>query len=736
MLAALDEAAPADARGAATAPDAVIVVILPDGGRNYLSKLYNDEWMRANGLLPTTGRRRAGRGAARATATTAGRCPTSSWPARPTAWDGDRPAPALRDQPAARCPSSPTATRPRRASWARSARRACSTARTATRDSWSARSARSWTGRCRRRRRRDRGRGVRAALRRRRGPARGPRRPPGGRRHQARPARVPRPPADVAEPEAAGPVAPIPTGVRAVSMTDHPIARPDLRPPRGSARIVPATCPTRSAIPSSGSRMRSIRAQPWLGRAIVPTEPAARAGSRLVRFRAMPRATAGSRSATRGAGAGDVSASGSVSGGPGAEPGVDRSGRWSVRRRALAAASGDALFARVRRLNCPAFAPVSMRSMAAGMHDADPAGPRRPRDAFATRAVHAGAEPDEADRRRLAADLPDLDLRPGRRRPAARAATSTRAARTRPASGSSAPSRTSRAAATASRSPAARRRPRPSPSSPDRARRSSSATTSTAARSATSSACTGRPARRGALRRPRRRARTRCGRRSTSARAWSGSSHRRTRCSRSPTSRPSAHRPRASAPRRGAAAAARRRQHVRLARAPAAARARAPTSCSTPRRSTSAATRTRSSASRSRRTTRSPSGCASCRTRWARVPGPFDCFLVLRGLRTLAPADGAPLRERAWRSRASWPRATTSPRSATRAGRRAHAHPRPRGRRRQMRLGGEPAFGGMVSFVAGAGRRARPDRRRAGDRRLRVRPACSRSRSRWAASSR
>jgi cystathionine beta-synthase len=34
---------------------AVVVVILPDGGRNYLSKLYNDEWMRANGLLPTPG---------------------------------------------------------------------------------------------------------------------------------------------------------------------------------------------------------------------------------------------------------------------------------------------------------------------------------------------------------------------------------------------------------------------------------------------------------------------------------------------------------------------------------------------------------------------------------------------------------------------------------------------------------------------------------------------------------
>ena len=34
---------------------AVVVTLLPDGGRNYLSKLYNDEWMRANGLLATTG---------------------------------------------------------------------------------------------------------------------------------------------------------------------------------------------------------------------------------------------------------------------------------------------------------------------------------------------------------------------------------------------------------------------------------------------------------------------------------------------------------------------------------------------------------------------------------------------------------------------------------------------------------------------------------------------------------
>jgi cystathionine beta-synthase len=35
------------------AREAVIVVIFPDTGRNYLSKLYNDEWMRQHGLLET-----------------------------------------------------------------------------------------------------------------------------------------------------------------------------------------------------------------------------------------------------------------------------------------------------------------------------------------------------------------------------------------------------------------------------------------------------------------------------------------------------------------------------------------------------------------------------------------------------------------------------------------------------------------------------------------------------------
>jgi cystathionine beta-synthase len=32
-------------------PDALVVVLLPDTGRNYLSKIYNEEWMRANGFL-------------------------------------------------------------------------------------------------------------------------------------------------------------------------------------------------------------------------------------------------------------------------------------------------------------------------------------------------------------------------------------------------------------------------------------------------------------------------------------------------------------------------------------------------------------------------------------------------------------------------------------------------------------------------------------------------------------
>jgi cystathionine beta-synthase len=55
LIAALDEGRRIIRANSPAAKDAVIVVIFPDGGRNYLSKLYNDEWMRANGLLTTTG---------------------------------------------------------------------------------------------------------------------------------------------------------------------------------------------------------------------------------------------------------------------------------------------------------------------------------------------------------------------------------------------------------------------------------------------------------------------------------------------------------------------------------------------------------------------------------------------------------------------------------------------------------------------------------------------------------
>ena len=55
VIAALDEARRLMLDAPDAAAEAMFVVILPDGGRSYMSKLYNDEWMRVNGLLPTTG---------------------------------------------------------------------------------------------------------------------------------------------------------------------------------------------------------------------------------------------------------------------------------------------------------------------------------------------------------------------------------------------------------------------------------------------------------------------------------------------------------------------------------------------------------------------------------------------------------------------------------------------------------------------------------------------------------
>ncbi len=32
-------------------PDDLVVVLLPDSGRNYLTKIFNDDWMREKGFL-------------------------------------------------------------------------------------------------------------------------------------------------------------------------------------------------------------------------------------------------------------------------------------------------------------------------------------------------------------------------------------------------------------------------------------------------------------------------------------------------------------------------------------------------------------------------------------------------------------------------------------------------------------------------------------------------------------
>ena len=61
-------------------PDDVVVVLLPDGGRGYLSKIFNDDWMAAYGFLDP-GRRRA-RPSATCCAARPARSPTSCTPTR------------------------------------------------------------------------------------------------------------------------------------------------------------------------------------------------------------------------------------------------------------------------------------------------------------------------------------------------------------------------------------------------------------------------------------------------------------------------------------------------------------------------------------------------------------------------------------------------------------------------------------------------------------------------------
>jgi cystathionine gamma-synthase len=99
------------------------------------------------------------------------------------------------------------------------------------------------------------------------------------------------------------------------------------------------------------------------------------------------------------------------------------------------------------------------------------------------------------------------------------------------------------------------------------------------------------------------------------------------------------------------------------------------------------------------------------------VPGPFDCFLVLRGLRTLAlrmerhcanaMTVARSLADRADVADVHYPGLADGPR----------AHAGSAVAAAQMRLGGAPAFGGMVSFVPAAGGR---HGRTAGERARRV----------------
>ena len=110
------------------------------------------------------------------------------------------------------------------------------------------------------------------------------------------------------------------------------------------------------------------------------------------------------------------------------------------------------------------------------------------------------------------------------------------------------------------------------------------------------------------------------------------------------------------------------------------------------------------------------------------VPGPLDCFLVLRGLRTLhlrverhaanAAAVAAFLAGRDDVAQVMYPGLASGP----------HAHPAAATAARQMRAGG-----GMVSFIPAAA--GRPLRARTGPSRSARRRGSSRWRSRWAASS-
>ena len=229
-----------------------------------------------------------------------------------------------------------------------------------------------------------------------------------------------------------------------------------------------------------------------------------------------------------------------------------------------------------------------------------------------------------------------------------------------------------------------------------------------------------------------RRARTRCGRRSTARRASSGSRRRRTRCSRSiDIAAVAAVGPRVRRAGGRRAAARRRRQHVRVAGAPAAARAgrrhRVPLRDEVPRRALGHGRRRRGH----ERRRRSPARLRFLQNAMGGVPG--AARLLPRAARApdAASAHGAPLRERPGRGAVPRGRADVAW-CATRA----RLGPCTRAMsRRPDALGDAPRSAAWSrSCPAAGGRRA--ERRRARGRRSARRRGSSRWASRWAASSR
>ena len=85
-------------------PEAMVAVVLPDGGRGYLSKIFNDTWMDQYGFLDRAGERTSATCCARRRAPARSR---RSWSSRPTRRSATR-SRCCTSTASPSCPSSPT----------------------------------------------------------------------------------------------------------------------------------------------------------------------------------------------------------------------------------------------------------------------------------------------------------------------------------------------------------------------------------------------------------------------------------------------------------------------------------------------------------------------------------------------------------------------------------------------------------------------------------------------------